>query len=121
MPVICYDCPPPPSSAFSFRRMGVIEPDEPLSLWIVQRKGVAQPVWPQRRRCDAPDLKLQALATLVPMAAAVERQQELQCVLRGVFYHILSSQDKYRARPVLGQELMNRDCLDGLLIDRRRT
>lgn len=65
------------------RSMRVVESDKPLAVGAVQRERVAQSVPSFRRRLDTGNLEFKPVAVLEMMYAAIERQQEFECVFVG--------------------------------------
>ncbi len=63
--------------------MSVVEPHQSLAVGPVQSQGVAQSVWPLRRRFYPLDLELEPVALFKVMNTAIESQQELECMLIG--------------------------------------
>ena len=61
--------------------VGIVETDEAPAGWIVQSEGIAQSVRPFRRRLRPLDLELEPIALFEMVYAAVERQEEFQCML----------------------------------------
>ncbi len=76
--------------------MSVIEPQEPRSLWVVQRKSVAQAVGTFRGRLHPLDLELEPIALFEMVDAPVEAQQKFKRVFVGngtPSLHIISRKD----------------------------
>lgn len=73
--------------------MRVVEANELVAAWIVQGERITQPMWPFRRRLPAFDLELDPVALFEVVDAAIERQQELKCVVIGrrgrLPYHVM--------------------------------
>ena len=65
------------------RTVRVVEPDKPVAVGTVQRERVAQSVRSFRRRLHAGNLEFEPIALFEVMHAAVERQQEFECVFVG--------------------------------------
>jgi hypothetical protein len=63
--------------------MRIVEADQPAAVAIMQRQGIAQTMWPFRRRPRALDLEFPPIVLRKVMDAAIEREQELKCVLVG--------------------------------------
>jgi hypothetical protein len=61
--------------------MGIIEPHEPPSVWVMQGQSVAQPMRPLRRWLGAFELEFQPIALVEVVDAAIKRQQEFKCML----------------------------------------
>ncbi len=81
------------AAAFEARPPGghvvrVVESDEPSAVWRVQREGVGQAMWSFRRWRHTRDGELQPVTFLQMMNAPVERQQELESVIRRRATHI---------------------------------
>ena len=63
--------------------MSIVKADEPVSIRVVQRQGVAQPVRPFRRRLCPLGLEFEPVALFEVMDATIKRQQEFESVFVG--------------------------------------
>ena len=75
--------------------MRVVKTEESISVGVMQRECVAQPVWPRRSRNHSLDLELEPMALFKMMDATIKTQKEFKRVF--VRYGAppkISSQDK---------------------------
>ena len=73
--------------------MSVVEPEQAVSIWIVQCKCVAQSMGPFRCRRNAGNLKFNPIALFEMMNAPVESQKKFKAVFawnKSPFIHIMS-------------------------------
>jgi hypothetical protein len=60
--------------------MGVVKPDQPCAIRIVERERVPQAMWPPPCPACPLDLEFRAIAAFVPMAAAIKGKEKFECM-----------------------------------------